>query len=266
MLVLRFFCLVALASLFGCLSAPVPHSVPPTVPQEIGGQIQGRLVLSGQVVFTGDVLVPRGSSLVIEPGTEILVPFSESTKIDPEYLSSATELLIRGTLEIRGTARQPVRFIPQGVPAGEPVAWAGIILDSAETSRIEHAEITRAETGILCISSSALLRNNQILGCRYGIIAQRDSSPEIRGNRISGGEGGVFCWWNSHPLLAENQIAGNEEEGLFVDRASRPTLRGNRITGNGIGLAQYGAEISGGAGQFQGNRQDHRILAGEGVR
>ncbi len=212
----------------------------------------------------GDVLVPAGSSLEILPGTIIYVRYSESTKIDPEYLSSATELLIRGALRIAGTATAPVRFIPLGAPDSEPLAWAGILLDGAEAAVIEEVEITRAETGVLCVGASPVIRASRLTGCRYGIVAQHKSAPQILENHIEGGEGGIFCWWGSNPVIRGNRIAGNDEEGIYVDRTSFPAVDGNQVAGNGIGLAAFqdGADIE--AAQFIGNRRDILWLAGDG--
>ncbi len=234
----------------------------PREPMEVVGVLSGLTVLSGEVVLAGDVLVPRGSTLRIVAGTTVRVRYDDSTKIDPEYLSSDTELLVRGTLEILGTDKDPVRFIPEGVPEGKPVAWAGILLDRAAPSVVEKAEISGAETGILCIGTSPLIRGNRILGCRYGVVAQRGSAPQVRENLIAGGEGGIFCWWDSNPQIRGNRITGNDEEGIFVDGDSRPSLVDNQVVNNAIGLACFKGAFPFDAAQFADNRENLRWLAG----
>lgn len=254
--------LVALAVLLSAC-APVPTGTPMPLP-EISGVLQGETVLSGEVVLAADVLVPSGAALIIEPGTTVYVRPSESTKIDPEYLSPATELLVRGSLRIAGSPRHPVSFLPIEQAEGEDVAWAGIILDRAEDSAIVGARIERAENGILCIASSPLVRDSRLRGCRYGLVAQQGSAPAVRFNQITGGEGGVFCWWGSNPLLEGNRIAGHEEEGVFVDRTSRPRLEGNAVTGNAIGLALFPRDLSFDSALVTGNGEDVRLLGTEG--
>lgn len=254
--------LPVLLALAACVSGPADPAAP-TAPMVIAGVLSGETLLSGEVVLAGDVLVPRGSTLIIRPGTTVHVRPAESTKIDPEYLSASTELLVRGSLRIEGTLQQPVRFLPGPLPDGVDVAWAGIILDGATGSRIAGAQIERAETGILCIGVSPEIRDSLLTGCRYGLALQ-GSSPSVLDNRIEKGEGGVFCWLESNPRLSGNRIAGHEEEGIFVDRSSRPHMGHNTVTGNAIGLALYSRDLSIDLTAFAGNDEDLRYLGGSG--
>jgi len=258
----RLLVLLLLPAFAACVAAPSgPEGSP--APTEIAGVLSGETVLAGEVVLAGDVLVPRGSRLIIRPGTTLHVQVAESTRIDPEYLSAATELLVRGTLQIEGTEQQPVRFVTGPAPEGSGVAWAGIELDGAVASRIVGAQIERADVGILCIGSSPEIRGCTLDGCRYGLVLQ-GSSPQVAGNQVENGEGGVFCWLGSNPALQENRIAGQDEEGIFVDRHSRPRLFGNTVTGNAIGLALYPGGFETDLRQFEGNGEDVRTLGGNG--
>lgn len=223
--------------------------------QQLQGVLQGETILSGSLYLADDVLVPKGSTLVLRPGTMVYVRVTESTKIDPEYLSPATELLVRGSLRIEGTAEQPVRFLPVSEQTGE-VLWSGITLDGASESRISGLELHLAEAGVQCINTSPVIIGSRFIGCRYGVIAQRQSSPQILGNQILRGEGGIFCWRDSHPLIENNQILDNDEEGVFVDGSCRPQLRGNRIEGNDIGLALYPRKLDMAAEQARNNGRD----------
>jgi hypothetical protein len=252
----------ALAALLLAACAPLPPAAPE--PRRLSGVLTGETVLSGEVLLDDDLLVPPGSTLVLRPGTVVRVRAAEGTKIDPEYLSPATELLVRGTLRIEGTAERPVRFVPEAPAAGNEPVWAGIELDGATDSVVAGAEIERAETGVLCIASSPLLQNNQMRGCRYGIIAQQGSAPKILDTRIEDGEGGVFCWLGSNPWLKGNRIAGHAEEGVFVDATSRPWLDRNIVTGNTIGLALFHHDLPYDPTGIRGNGEDVRFLGVDG--
>ncbi len=243
--------------------APVPRQ--PSVDDlaqmhTISGVLVGQSELGGELYMPGDVLVPAHSTLRLRPGTIIYVLPAEGTKIDPEYLSPETELLVRGTLQINGTVRHPVRFIPLSVPAeGEP-AWAGITLANSKDSRIEHAQIEHAETALLLIGSSPEVRSNQLRFNRYGIIAQQGSAPLIIDNVLEKGEAGIFCWLGSHPQLVGNRVADHFEEGVFADASSRPLLQGNQISGNDLGLVLYDQTLAGDLSGVSGNREDLRLL------
>ena len=228
------------------------------------GTYSGHLVWQGEVTMTGDVLIPAGASLEIRAGTRINVIPAEGTKIDPEYLSPLTELLIRGRLVILGTPRSPVRFVVDE-NQNKDISWAGITLDGAEKSIIQNVEITAADIGIRCVESSPDLLNNRISGCRYGIIAQKSSHPKIVGNEINGGEGGIFCWLRSNPLIRDNRISGHDEEALFIDADSQPKLGFNIIRDNAIGLAIYSRDLHHDALQLDGNVEDLRWLGLQGL-
>ena len=236
----------------------VPRPAP--TPAEYAGAYGGDLVWQGTVTMTGDVLILAGGSLTIRPGTEVRIVPAEGTQIDPEYFSSLTELLVRGRLQIEGTATEPVRFVIVERPELEEIAWAGITLDGAGASRIVHVEIERAETGIRCVGAAAEIADSSIRRCRYGIVAQAGSHAKVLDNRIVDGEGGVFVWLGSNPYLKGNLISGHDEEGVFVDATSRPYLDRNTVTGNAIGLALYPRDLPYDSYGVTGNTEDLRWL------
>jgi len=253
--------LVLLLLLVACTPA-TPR--PAEVPREYAGVLRGETILSGEVFLSDDVLVPAGSTLIIRPGTVVYVRGAEGTKIDPEYLSPATELLVRGTLRAEGSVAAPIRFVPLAPAVADEPAWAGIELDGAVDSRIAGVVIERAETGILCIGSSPVIEANRLSGCRYGLVFQKGSAARVFGNRIEAGEGGVFCWLGSDPLLRENTVIDHAEEGVFVDAGSRPRLERNSVSGNAIGLALYSRDLPFDPDGIVGNGEDVRLLGGNG--
>ena len=207
------------------------------------GVYSGDLVWEGTVTMASDVLIMEGGSLTIRAGTQVNVVPAEGTKIDPEYLSSLTELLVHGKLEIQGTPEAPVRFLIVEGSETEEIAWSGITLDGAAESYIRNAELERADIAIRCVKSSPEITGNRIANCRYGIVAQQQSHPKILENVLQDGEGGIFCWRGSNPYLLHNKITGHDEEAVFVDESSRPWLDRNMISGNTIGLALYPRDL-----------------------
>lgn len=250
---------LALGLLTAC--GPLLHREPVAV-REISGVLTVDTRLEGEVLLIDDLLVPVGRTLTIAAGTTLRIRKSESTKIDPEYLSPATEILVRGALLAEGTSQAPIAFLPEQPVAAGDVAWAGILLDRAAPSSIRHCRIEAAEQGVLAIATSPELSNNLITGCRYGIVAQLGSAPKILDNRIESGEGGVFCWLGAKPYLKGNRITEQAEEGVFVDATSRPWLDRNTTTGNAIGLALYPRDLPFDPIGVSGNREDVRWLGG----
>lgn len=230
-------------------------------PKTFSGRISQDAVWEGEILIEGDILVPAGTSLRILPGTSLRIREAESTRIDPEYLSSATEILVRGRLLVEGRSDAPVRFLPQGsAEAGEP-AWAGIIFDRSGSGTLRFAVIESAEAGVYILGSSPGILNSVFRGCRYGILVQGRSAALISQNLIEGGEGGIFLWRGVKAHLLGNLIQNNGEEGLFIDAESRPELRDNQLTGNDIGMAV--SDLSLAQGQvLKDNRRNLVVLPG----
>lgn len=240
----------------------------PDAQAENGGEYSGAysadMVWSGTVTMTSDVLILKGATLTINAGTQVHVVPAEGTKIDPEYLSSQTELLVRGRLDIQGTAEKPVRFVVMPGGDNEDFAWSGITLDQAAESRVAFAIIDRADTALRCVGSSPEIVGNHISASRYGIVLQQQSHPKILNNTLKNGEGGIFCWRGSNPYLLDNQIVGHDEEAVFVDPDSRPYLDRNVISGNEIGLALYSHDLPFDSTKITDNRENVRWLGGQG--
>lgn len=233
-------------------------------PVEFGGAYGQDLVWEGVVTMAKDVLILAGGSLTIKAGTQVNVVPAEGTKIDPEYLSAQTELLIRGRLEILGTPDEPVRFVIISTDQTEAIAWAGITMDRAAQSRIHYAVVERADIAIRCVDSSPEIKGNRIADCRYGIVVQQQSRPKIIDNTLLNGEGGIFCWRDSSPYLLNNLITGHDEEAVFVDSSSRPRLDRNKISGNAIGLALYARDLPFANVEVTANDENIRWLGDQG--
>lgn len=218
-----------------CGCAPFVRKGTVSEPLELLGVLSGRTSVGGEILVTGDVRIPPGSTLTIQPGARIRVRDSESTKIDPEYLSPLTEILVQGRLEVNGRPDEEVHIMPERPsPVGE-ATWAGIILDRAEGSFLRHASLHGPETGVLVIDASPEIISNTISRARYGIVVQ-GGAPKILDNRIWRGEGGVFIWNGASPYLKNNVIVANDEEGIVVARNCKPYLDRNIVSGNAIGL------------------------------
>ena len=265
---MRFVCLI-IAIIFismgsGCSS---PKSPPPS--QEVqwrnlpsfSGYLKEDTVWQWRVLLDDDLIIPAGRTLTIRAGTVVYIRPSKSTKIEPEWLSSHTELQVRGTLRVEGTASNPVYFLPVEEPADGDAAWSGLLFDRGAQGQVSHAVIVLAESGVTLSDASPTIEGSRFERCRYGAVFQGEGScPLVRGNRFEQGEGGLFCWWGARPQLEDNTIGDNEEEGLFIDATSAPELRGNRILNNGIGVVAVRPDFSPDKVTLEGNVISRRVL------
>lgn len=219
------------ATIFTAFAAEVSGVI--TADAAVSGVITADVTWSGEIVMAGDVLVVEGVTLTIEPGTIVRVKKSESTKTDPEYLSSLTELLVRGRLAAEGTAEKPIAFLPDS-DAAEKEHWAGIIVDRGAAS-LRHCKIEHAETGVYAIQSSPAIDGATITKNNYGVISQGEfSKPVISKSSIFGNTIGVMALDGARPRLSGNTIGGNTDESVYIGRGAEPVLEANEITGPAI--------------------------------
>ncbi|WP_303720985.1 NosD domain-containing protein [Malonomonas rubra] len=250
----KLFVLSILLVLFGC-AGHQPVIVDPLELPQISGTIPSDLVLDGQYLLAADLQVPTGLILTIKPGTTVYVQPSDSTKIDPEFLSRETEVLIRGTLNAVGTEAQPIVFKPIGEDR-DAILWSGLQLVDSVGSELAHLRIEQAEAGLLCLNSSPNVLSLQVQRSRYGILLQQQSAPQIRDSLLTSGEAGLFCWDQSAPQVRNSRIVHLQEEGLYLGRDCRGAFSGNLIGENDRGVILPAGVVFDESNHVAGNRLD----------
>jgi PKD repeat protein len=254
------FILIAILSLV--VMAPALASTPTTVP---GGDVSGIWDAAGSpYLIEGDITVPSGATLAIEPGVEVL-------------FQGWYSLTVNGTLIADGDEGAPILF-----GGGHPSAgWPGIrFVDAADGSRLTYAIVENGRAtgadplnkggGIYVDNSSPLIsystiRNNQAKYSGGGIYLN-NSNAILMANKIVGNtagqngasaNGGGLAILYSNPVVTENVISGNSVSiaggyttpsgyggGLFV-RSSNGTFTRNLISDNHVN-AQLNSNARGG--------------------
>jgi len=213
-------------------------------------------VWSGVVVVVQDVLVPKGATLVIQPGTRVVFRKSSTTRIEPAFLFTSTELLVRGRLIAQGTPEEPIVFTSaEDSPA--PGDWAGIVLDGLGDGAavFKYCHIEYATQGIYCINSSPTIKFCRFKENEYAIVCQRSSFPEISNCTIQEGQVGVASWDGSAPKVMENLITGNRQAGILWTKGAVPWFEFNIIRENRYGVFG-GEEHIWTSNQIEGNEYD----------
>lgn len=107
-----------------------PDSVRARAPSLVGAG--ARLVLpAGVWILDADFVVPRGTTLAVEPGATLLI-------------APARSLFAYGRLELLGTAERPITLAPLGRGPWGVVALLGA---GAKDSRFEHVRFVRGSSG-----------------------------------------------------------------------------------------------------------------------
>lgn len=192
--------LLFLPLLFPCLAA--------------GETLKTDTVWSGQVALADDIVIPRGVTLTVRPGTVVTVSAAESTKTDPEYLSPLTEITVRGNLVVSGTKDAPVVFRLAGDP--RPDGWAGIAVDGGSAT-FSWSRIGQAETAVSVIGGKLRADNVELTGNRYGMVVQgKDAAVAASGCRITGNDYGVFLFDGAEVAGNDLVVSGNRKKDRYA--------------------------------------------------
>jgi len=218
----------------------------PLTADAVEGDVWGTWTGPDTVYVTGEIRVPPGSTLVIEPG--VVVNFQGHYKFIVDTLA---------TLLAMGTESDSIYFTAEDSVTG----WHGIRFRRAHSNsqiiycRLEHGKASGdwpdgCGGAIYCYHSSPNIDNNTISGnsCNpyIGGIRGRKPSPGGSGGVISCsalpgwwfGGGGIYCWASS-PTISNNAISGNVAKGGFGNAGgihccwlSNPVITNNTISDN----------------------------------
>lgn len=235
----------------------------PVAATAVEGDVWGTWSGPDTVYVTGEIRVPPGSTLVIDPA--VVVNFQGHYKF---IVDNATLLAV-------GTESDSICFTTDDPSTG----WHGIRFYGADSSsRVSHCRLQYGKatgTGedekggaIYCYASNITIDHNTITGNTArlgGGIYCRHCSPKINGNDVTAnslgmGSGiyclysrakisrnaitdnsgsGIYCW-NASPTISNNIIDGNIGDGIFCKIGSSPTISSNIINGNpGAGILCY---------------------------
>ncbi|MGA1825398.1 MAG: cohesin domain-containing protein [bacterium] len=174
----------------------------------------------GTVEITGDVIVPSGITLTIDPGTVI------------EFISGeGLELIVEGALIAEGNAENPIMFTSN---AQEPAAddWTWIYFGEESEGSLHYCTIMYANTGCRIKASSPVIANSTLEQNCVGINLG-NSNAEIVKNRIAHNGIGITADY-SQPAITHNHICNNTYDGVILSHGSEYSeLRHNLIYGNG---------------------------------
>ncbi len=176
-------------------------------------------VWSGSRVLDREYIVPKGSTLRIEPGTVIETRKGWNARI-----------VVRGQLLAVGTKAKPIEFRP-----AKPYYWGGIRFEGTESGgRLERCTVIGARrSAVRCDAASPTIRNCRLQSGTYGqgwILCEKGACPLIEGNTITGGGAAAILCRGAAPT-----VRGNTFEGVtvgvqifdMVKGAARPTIEDN---------------------------------------
>ena len=209
------------------------------------------------VQMTGDVTVPSGVTLTIDPGVTVDVSTTDSQSGGAD--AAKAELIVEqlGILKANGTSSQPIAFqdttggtardgwygivFKMGTSSANSVKYCniknakyGVYVDQYSSPTIQNNTISYSTIGIknVGIGSSANITNNELHNNVTGISLSSNAISNVHHNYSHDNNQGVFMDASSPSSFHHNTINDNDAPGVILHNNSSPTFGDNEIIGN----------------------------------
>jgi len=181
--------------------------------------------------ITGDIQISPAARLTIEAGVEVLIVPGEAcgeTKQQDWADSTFISIKALGALIIKGTEKEPVRFLPENHVPGK-IQWDGIRLPlkSRESVNIEYIHIMGAHKGINASYSTFNVGNSLFMGNNTGISLENEGDASIYNCIFTENLSSGIYISNSRPSIAANIFYKNSNFGIWSDSRKSPRIQNN---------------------------------------
>ncbi|MFZ5443388.1 MAG: beta strand repeat-containing protein [Myxococcota bacterium] len=217
----------------------------------------GTTTWAGNVSLIGDVTVPVGGTLVIQPGTVVTAATTDSQGSGD--LPTKPELIVLGTLNISGVNGGGVTLTGAGTGNA---AWGGIVLRGGAQATISYLTMDESQNGITvalnATATTLTMSDSTLTGNTYGVyVGGGSGSANVTltnvalTNNISRGlemTGGTV-------QLTGSSISGVTQTNAVQQSGGTLTLTSSLVVNN-----TYGAYLTGGTATF-----DRCTVSGNGT-
>ena len=189
------------------------------------GEIDRNTRWFGRIVLEGDIVVPKGVTLSIEPGTRILIQAAgDKTRSgkDPEKI----EIIVNGTLLANGLEKGGEILFTSYTAKPKVGDWHGIVLKNrTQPSILRNCIIEYAYNGITCYGSSPQIIDCEVRYNHYAGISCEIRSAAVIENcvLVRNGFAGLNCELAGVPVVSGTTIRNNKNGVIIFDR-SQPDL------------------------------------------
>jgi len=181
---------------------------------------------SGDVRVKGQLVVEKGVTLTIEPGTKVnFLP----GKLDEEGLADCG-LLVKGAIVAVGKPGDRILFT-SGAKHPAPGDWGEIKLIKSAGSAFSGCDFRFGGWGLHLHDSDIKVEGCTFSNNSYGGVRGTGGSVEITGCTFSDMEIGIR-YWRSNPSIHHNTITRNKTGIFFRQETGGATICFNNIYGN----------------------------------
>jgi hypothetical protein len=191
---------------------PIKIGKPTVLPPAIARDLVLNIEKSPYLVNDALVVKP-GAKLTMLPGTVIWF--------------RSLGLIVKGEIEILGTADSPVRLSSLG-----RTSWKGIFLDrSRSANKINFCAISDADFGFRASKSYISIQNSQFQDNVWGIVVE-ESRADISGSLIRTSQKSGVAARQAQIMVKDSVITENSSGGFLLE-SSRAQIMQNNILNNG---------------------------------
>lgn len=212
----------------------------------------------GMIELEGDLWVPEGVILGIEPGVVVRVSSKDLSQsgIQPDK----TEMIIEGTLHAGSLGADIVKFISDSsIPTRKD--WAGIRIRTAakqQNSSVATLEVQNAEYGLdtsesvidaqefsarYCANgfqmqnaSAAVVTGLKFYDCTIGFSATQNVNCQMSDITCSGGDVGISLRGNKNTSLTGFDLRGILDTGLIIADTASSSIRSGVVESARLGI------------------------------
>jgi parallel beta-helix repeat protein len=174
-------------------------------------------------IVIGDVTVPTGETLTIEPGVEARF----------DYFIA---LNVGGSLVAVGTQISKI-IMTSNSPTPEDDNWEGIVVNSTGHVDIEYCELSYAYAAVYVDSSDGNnITKSYMTGNRYSARLEWSNNNQIVANNISNEGGRMYLYHADNNVISDNEFYYNEGSMMFFEYADYNTVTNNTIAHDKAGI------------------------------
>ncbi|HEX8434529.1 right-handed parallel beta-helix repeat-containing protein, partial [Archangium sp.] len=187
------------------------------------GNIQGQLdsdttwtPAGNPHTLTGDVVVPAGVTLTIQPGVVVIAAATDGASGGTDKYR--VELIVRGTLRVLGTGSKPVTFRAASAGDGN---WQGVRVEAGTSSMLSSAIIRDARTGLEVsgAGTSVTVTASTLTDNLYGALVSHDGTLAVDHTLVSSNTWSGIALADGNATILHNTFVYNPI-GLDINNVS----------------------------------------------
>ena len=170
--------------------------------------------------ITGNITIPQGKTLVIEPGVNVI-------------FNSSFHILVAGRLIANGTSNNRIEFTGSNFSTSG-FAWHGLKFNTTGVGILQNCTIRNATTGVLLNNAKNVrIKNTYIMNNYYGLKLENNSNNNSFDNsEFYNNLYGIHLNNSHYNEIIECHIYSNNEYGILIENSSHNLINDSQIYNN----------------------------------